>query len=388
MQEDRRCCRFAQLAGGQGRGVNEVHGDGGSGRLSAGLPFIPTMQEAARAGFHTEVMALPSALVAGWAGLTRRPLVMWLTATVALAAKEDQVYTVAVIGLLIAVRGRSGMRRQGTWLITLAVVWGVALFLVVMPVLRGGADVDTGHYYGWLGTGPAALLAPIREPGAVWAQISNPSGWTASFVLLGCCLFLPLLRPRWTLLMLPPLMANLLSSHYPQPELHLQYGLLLVVPALVATAMGGRAAIAWVERSPLARPHRLLPGKAAPPLLLGAVPALVLGAVLGTLPPNGHASVVFMRQPGLSRLSAISSVIAPGAPVAADNDVAAPLSSRAEILVLPSLCDDCYVVIDRVPSPTSFMSPDQRTALLAGLHETRRLLADDGRFQVWSPVGG
>jgi hypothetical protein len=123
-------------------------------------------------------------------------------------------------------------------------------------------------------------------------------------------------------------------------------------------------------------------------MLLGAVPGLVLGAVLGTLPPNGHASVAFAREPGLVRLTAVASVIPDGAPVAADNDVAAPLASRAIVLVLPSLCSECYVVLDRHPSPQSFMSPGARDSLLANLSANRRLLADDGRFQVWGPAGG
>jgi uncharacterized membrane protein len=356
--------------------------------LAIALPFIPTMQEAARADFHPEVIALPAALAAGWAGLTRRPLVMWLSGVVVLAAKEDQVYTAAVIGLLVAVRGRRGMRRHGTALMSVAIAWGAALFLVIMPALRGSAEVDTGHYYGWLGTGPSALLAPITEPVVVWAQISNPAGWGAALVLVASCCFLPVVRPRWAILMVPPLVANLLSHNGPQPAGRLQYGLLLVVPALVATAMGGRAALARIEQYRRTRLRRPPARRLVPAVIMGAVPGLVLGATLGTLPPNGHAASAFMREPGLSRLAAIVSVIPSGAPVAADDDVAAPLASRAEVRVLPSLCSSCYVVVDRDPGSQTFMTPEQRAALLAKLPQTRRLLADDGRFQVWSPAGG
>ncbi len=356
--------------------------------LATALPFTPIMQEAARAGFHTEAMAVPAALLAGWAGLSRRPVLAWVAAAVALVAKEDQVYTVAVIGVLIAVRGRSGMRRHGVLMVAVAVVWGVALFAVIMPALRGGAPLDTAEYYGWLGNGPAALLAPIREPAAVWTQLSNPAGWTAAAVLLACCCGLPLLRPGWMILILPPLVANLLSRHYPQPALHLQYGLLLVVPAMVATAMGGRTALARMEHFGRSRANagRLALGTATAALLLSAVPALLLGAMLGTLPPGSHAPASFMRESGLSRLMSITSVIPADAPVAADNDVAAPLASRAKLLVLPVSCPDCYVVVDRVSSPQSFMSPQERQILLAALPSHRRLLADDGRYQVWSPV--
>jgi len=356
--------------------------------LAAALPFTPIMQEAARAGFHTEAMAVPAALLAGWAGLTRRPALMWVAAAVALLAKEDQVYTIAVIGLLVAVHGCSGMRRQGYLMVTIAVIWGVTVFAVIMPALRSGAQPDTANYYGWLGTGPVAVLAPLREPAAVWAQLSSPAGWTAAAVLIACCCGLPLLRPGWMILILPPLVANLLSRHYPQPALHLQYGLLLVVPAMVATGMGGRRALALTEHFRLgpAKPRAWLLRTATPALVLFAAPGLVLGAMLGMLPPSGHAQAVFAREAGLNRLLSITAVIPPDAPVAADDDVGAPLASRTELLILPRSCPDCYVVVDRVPSPESFMSPQDRRILLAQLPLHRRLLADDGRYQVWSPV--
>ena len=358
--------------------------------LAAALPFTPTMQEAARAGYHTEAIALPAALIAGWAGLTHRLELMWVTAAIPLLAKEDQVYAVAVIGLLVAARGRPGMRLHGVLLAITAVMWGMALFLVIMPVLRDGAPLETGQYYIWLGSGATALLAPIRDPTAVWTQLSNMEGWTNAAVLIACCCGLPLLRLRWALFILPPLLANLLSRHYPQPELHLQYGLPLVVPALVATAMGGRAALVLAERLRRRRHAivRVVLPRLKPALLAAAAPGLLLGAMLGSLPPAAHASAMFAREPGLSRLASITAIIPASAPVAADNDAAPSVASRQRILVLPSQCLDCYVVVDRVISLQSFMTPDERAVLLAGLSTNRRLLADDGRFQVWSPVNG
>jgi uncharacterized membrane protein len=349
--------------------------------LAAALPVSPIMQEAARAGFHPETLALPAALVAGWAGLTRRPLLMWIAAAVPLLAKEDQVYTVAVIGILVAVRGRSAMRRHGVFLFGAALVWAAALFLVIMPLLRAGAVSDTDSYYRWLGPFPTQVLAPFRDSSGVWNQLTIREGWMAAAGLVVCVGGLPLLRPKWALLILPPLVANLLSRHYPQPELHLQYGLLLVVSTVVAAGMGGRRALAWAEQStPLAW------RRFAPALLAAAAPALVLGAVVGSLPPAGHAPAAFGRQPGWNQLMAATQVIPPDAPVAADDNVAAPLASRSTIYVLPHLCASCYVVVDSAPTQWPFMSAPQRAALLAGLPTHRHLLADDGRFQVWSPA--
>ncbi len=355
--------------------------------LAAALPFTPTMQEAARAAFHPETVALPAAFVAGWAGLTGRRTAMWAAAAIPLLAKEDQVYTVAVIGLLLAARGRPGMRRHGVLLVAVAVAWGMALFGVVMPGLRAGAATDTTSYYAWMGPFPAQVLAPFREPSAVVAQLTMVEGWGAAAGLMLCVCGLPLLRPAWALLVLPPLVANLLSRHYPQPELHLQYGLLLVVPTVVAAAMGGRTALAFARR----RLGRTPPGvrqRLAMALSAAAVPALVLGAAAGSLPPAAHASSAFVREPGWDRLTSVTRIIPPGAPVDVDDGLAAPLASRPTIFVLPRDCADCYVVVDAASTGWSFMSATERAALLSALPAERRLLADDGRFEVWSPVDG
>ena len=48
----------------------------------------------------------------------------------------------------------------------------------------------------------------------------------------------------------------------------------------------------------------------------------------------------------------------------------------------------CYVVIDRQAYLSGPTHPDQRLAAIAALPTSgRRLLFDDGRFQVWSPIG-
>lgn len=344
--------------------------------LAAVLPFTPTMQEVARAGFHTETLAFPAVLMAGWAGLVRKPVLMWALAAIPLLAKEDQVYAVGVIALLVAVRGRGDMRRHGLLLLGAAAIWGVALFLVIMPALRGGADSDTHSYYAWLGPFPTQLLAPIREPGAFWNQLLNTWGWMAAAGLVLSLGLVPLLRPAWALPVLPALILNLLSRHYPQPELHLQYALLIVAPALVAAAMGGRRALFLLRRT-----------RMAPAMIALAVPGLLLGVLAGSLPPANDASTAFARPAGLDALMTITAVIPADAPVAADDDVAAPLASRPEIHVLPSVCDGCYVVIDRRGEDSPFMSPAQRNAILAALPANRRLMADDGRFEVWSPAG-
>src|SRR5205807_1432642 len=99
---------------------------------------------------------------------------------------------------------------------------------------------------------------------ALLAGWAGPRGrtvlcWLAALAMVGCAGALPLLRPAWLALALPPLLADLLSAHGPQPFLHLQYGLPLVVPMLAAAAIAARA---WAPAA-----ARLVPALALAPIL-------------------------------------------------------------------------------------------------------------------------
>lgn len=343
----------ALLRGRSGGGVTAA-------ALAAALPFWLALQQAARAGFHTEALALPLALTAGWAGLRGRNLICWAAAVGALCAKEDQAYAVAVIGLLLTVHGPS--RWQGIALGLVAVVWGAALQLAVMPALRGGVTTDVDPYYAWLRHATADELA---------TAVTRPSGWLAFAAMLAAMVGLPLLRPAWLTLALPPLLGDLLSAHPSQPELHLQYALPLVVPVLVAGGLGARRLLARP------RPQAALAGLALPALLIGAA----FGLLLGQRPPTGP--------PALSRLLACTAALPAMAPVAVDDDAAAALAARPVERPLTYGGPSDWVVVDLDgPLPTYVDSRARQQHLAALPAEGRRLYCSDGRFQLWGPVGG
>jgi uncharacterized membrane protein len=334
-------------------------GDVAAAALAAPLPLWPALQWAGYAGFHTEALALPLVLLAGWAGLRGRPVLCWACALVALAAKEDQAYAVAVVGLLLAAHGPS--RRQGVALALAGVAWGAVAELAVMPALLGPVPSDLRSYYEWL-----------RHPTA--AQVANalatPEGWLAFAAMVAAMAGLPLLRPAWLALALPPLLGDLLSAHPLQPELRLQYALPLVVPVLVAGGLGARRLL-----------HRPRPAAALAAL---ALPALVVGAfgpLLGGRPP--------VHQPALSRLLACTAALPANAPVAADDDAAAALAARPLEKPLTYGGPSDWVVVDRTGPLPGYVNVAARARHLAALPaDGRRLLCDDGRFQLWSPAGG
>lgn len=336
--------------------------------LAALLPLTMAVQNAAGAGFHTEELALPLVLFGGWAGLQGRWWACWGYAVLALSAKEDQAYAVAVMGLLLARRGPQP--RQGWALVAAALAWGAAATLVVMPALRGGVASDVASYYAWLrGASPAEMVAALARPG----------GWGVLLATIAGLAGLPLLRPAWLALALPPLLGSLLSAHDPQPELHLQYGLPLVVPLVVAAGLGGKRLLRW-------EPPHLLRGRPAP--LVGALllPTLValpfaVRSGFGSLPVRGPAD------PALGRLLACTRALPPDAPLAADDSVAAPLAARPVERPLPWAAATDWVVVDRRLTPPDYVDARWRSGQLANAGRYgRHLYCDDGRFQVWGPT--
>lgn len=324
--------------------------------IAAPLPFWPALQEAGRAGFHPESIGVGLALLAGWAGLRSRTGLCWCLVFLALGAKEDQAWNIVVIGL--AVGTLPALRQFGHRLAGLAIVWGVTITGVVMPFIRAGQHVDTANYYRWL---------VVASPRAIFHVLTLPAGWLTFLVLILCAGALPLLRPAWLAMAAPPMVADLLSAHDPQPLLHLQYALPLVVPVLVAAAMAARA----------------IPSSWPIPML--ALPPAILALTIGVLPPSiGANSAAFQRPPALARLQACVGGLPVDAPVAADDTLLARLASRSSLRELTGAQPTDYLVIDREAKLPGYVVIVDRASIL--LQQSRPVLCDDGRFLVLGPL--
>ena len=341
--------------------------------LSAPIPFWAAIQEAARDFFHPENMALAFALLAAWAGIRGHRLAMWVLCVLVLTCKEDQVYTVGVIGLLMAAYGAPQVRKHWRFIVYLAGAWFLIGTGIVQQHFRNGGYTDF-VYYRWLfGLDPSlprtvsTLLEAMFRPGAL----------VVVAVLIAGMFALPLLAPRWLLLVIPPYLANVMSGHTPQNVLNLHYVLLLLFPLIVAGGVGARKFLELRSIKPV--------------LALGAMlPALILGWGTGHFPPAlGGDPSLYSHANVVAELQTATSMIPAGAPVNADDALTLWLANRHTINDFPDRLDGtCYVVIDRQAYLSGPTHPDQRLAALNQLPTSgRSLLYDDGRFQVWSPVG-
>ena len=334
--------------------------------LGVPLPYWVAVQEAAGDQFHPENLALALALFAAWAGIRGHRKLMWACAVLVLCCKEDQVYTLATLGLLVISRGAPQLKVDGRRLIALSVAWLVIVTGIVQQIIRSGGYSDF-VYYRWL-LQPTAL--------GIMQALDRPEALRILAVALASLFCLPLLAPRWLLLVIPPYLADVLSGHIPENDLHLHYVLILMFPLVVAGAIGASRLLARVDlRGPI--------------LLAAALPGLVLGYGMGRLPPDlRSATLLYGRTDAVAQLMGAKQAVPASAPVEADDCLAVWFADRRVINDFPDKLDPSrYVVIDRQDCQTGHVSGQKRAQALAQLgSDGRQLLYDDGRFEVWSPA--
>ena len=341
--------------------------------LSAPIPFWAAIQEAARDFFHPENMALALAMLAGWAGIRGHRVAMWALCVLVLCCKEDQVYTIGVLALLMRGYGAPAIRKHWRFILYLAGGWFLIGTGLIQQHLRNFGYTDFVYYRWLIGLNPAIHVSF----GAVIAALTRPEALVTVAIVIAGMFAMPLLAWRWLLLVIPPYLANVLSEHDPQNVLRLHYVLLLLFPLIVAGGLGARRFLEMRSVRPATA-------------LVAAVPALLLGWGTGQLPPALDSSYYLFSHPNtVAELQTATSMIPSNAPVNADDAVAVWLANRHTINDFPDMLDGtCYVVIDRQAYLDGPTHPDLRRAAIAALPTSgRSLLYDDGRFQVWSPVG-
>lgn len=343
--------------------------------LSAPIPFWAAIQESARDFFHPENIALPLALLAAWAGVRGHRVAMWCLCVLTLTCKEDQVYTIGVLALLMRVYGAPAIKKHWRFILYLAVFWFLVGTGVIQQHLRAPNGYTDFVYYRWLvGLNPNIATSPV----AVLEALVRPEALLMVAGIIASMGALPVLAPRWLPLVIPPYLANVLSEHVPQNVLELHYVMLLLFPLLVS---GGVGAHRFLEMRPI-RPAAAL---------LAVVPALLLGWGTGRVPPALGTDIpgAYERPNSVAQLRTATSMIPADAPVNADAGLSVWLANRRTINDFPDMLDNSdYVVLDEDYWLGANTRRDKRNAAAAALATSgRRLLYDDGRFQVWSPVG-
>jgi uncharacterized membrane protein len=341
--------------------------------LAAPIPFWAAIQEAARDFFHPENMALALALLAGWAGLRGHRKTMWVFCLLVLSCKEDQVYTIGVLGLLMRSYGAPQIKQHWRFIVYLAGAWFLIGTGIVQQHFRNGGYTDFVYYRWLIGLDSTLPVSPLTVVEAIF----RVKALLVVAAIIASMFALPLLAPRWLLLVIPPYLADVLSGHNPQNVIQLHYVLLLLFPLVVAGGVGAR----WLLERQSLRPSLAL---------VAMLPPLILGWGIGRFPPALNSDPTLYAHPDtVAELLKATAMIPADAHVNADNGLAVWLANRHIINDFPDRLDaSCYVVIDRQAYISGPTHPLQRQAQVDALPSSgRRLLYDDGRFEVWSPIG-
>ena len=291
--------------------------------LSAPIPFWAAIQETARDFFHPENLALPLALLAAWAGIRGHRVAMWVFCLLVLSCKEDQVYTVGVIGLLMAAYGAPAVKKHWRFIVYLAGAWFLFVFGVIQQRIRNGGYTDFVYYRWLIGLDPT-LPATVTT---VLEALFRPTALLVVAAIIAGMFALPLLAPRWLLLVIPPYLADVLSGHNPQNFLHLHYVLILLFPLIAAGGVGARK---FLQMRSI-RPATAVAAMVAP---------LLLAWGTGRLPPMFQSDPAVYTWPNtVAELQTATAMIPPNAPVSADDGLAVWFANRHTINDFPDRLD-------------------------------------------------
>lgn len=222
--------------------IMQLLGLGGVLGLATALAFIlnDNTARAVNYGFHPEVLYawfIPWMMVACLRG-SRGPYL--LAALGCVLVKEDAVFPILAASVGLALH----RFREMTWPdrvlflllpTTLAVTNLLVYYEFVTPMLTGRSGPSYASFWGNYGDTPVmALLGMAMQPARVLAEVATSGIWSA----LRPHLYLPLIRWKWTLGVLPILLLYGASANEQLRAFGIYYAQVLVPFMVVAASMG------------------------------------------------------------------------------------------------------------------------------------------------------
>ena len=209
--------------------------------LGATLLLNPTYQWLTWEFFHPDAVSIGPLLFAYWAARAKRWRIFTIAAVLALLCKEDVALSMAVLGLIIALRGD---RRRGVIVAAVSGAWFVIATRVLIPWQNGiGPFYDT--FFGDLGKTPTEVVYnAARHPSKTWDLASAQDRRTWYWRMWAPWALLPLLDPAVLVIALPMIFVSIVTSFPYTRDYRFHYSALVVAGSAVATV----EAIAWIAR--------------------------------------------------------------------------------------------------------------------------------------------
>jgi hypothetical protein len=212
-----------------------------------------------------------------------------------------------------------GRRRTGVTISVLGAVAFVVNFVVLLPAWSPTGELLYSYRYAALGDGPIGIVVGLVTRVDLWWDILADPHRIGYVLALVCAMPLCLLGPRWLLIGVPTLLANLFSNHSYQFDVRYHYTAYLVVAVVIAAAFGaGRVG---------SRHSRRATTLAATVMVVAAVGTWIVAG-----PAHGWAEA----QPDQDRIRAMVELVPPGEAVSAWTTLAPHFADRAVVYLFPN----------------------------------------------------
>ncbi len=164
------------------------------------------------------------------------------------ACRADLSFMSFMIGVVAIWRGGAA-RRIGYWIAGFSLFYLLLFVLVIQPGFVPPYGSLQAHFAKWGNSATEIVTTILLSPRELFAHLIEPRRLLYLPMLLAPLLFLPLLRPKWLLVALPPIAINLVSTFPTTTEMDCHYQTLIVPPLVVATIAGlGRIQSVRVQR--------------------------------------------------------------------------------------------------------------------------------------------
>ena len=368
------------------RAAADLLGTGAGRAIGAAYGFSWGLQQMANYDFHEIAFAVPL-LACSLSSLVRgrtRAAVWWALPLV--FVKEDQGFTVAAIGIIMALaykRPRAGL---------LLTVWGLAWSLLAITVIIPHLSPTHDYMYWSDGGGVSPVGGHLSVTGLI-RQLAT--GWPTKLPTLALILLPTAFLSLWSPLVLVAVPGLLLrfvgtNSYYWGTDWHYNA---TVMPIVFIAAIDGMARIRAARAA--GEPGRIsgLLERNGAPLMLGIAAALAFQFPLSQL----WSPQTYSLGPHVAAARAAMARVPDGATVATDLDLLAPLAARTDTFWLGNSGNPAtkYVVFDTASTDwaATSWSPAQDLAFIDSLwHDHvryRQIYANDGvHVYIRSGPGG
>ncbi len=338
------------------RAGRELLGPGRGSAIAAAYGFSWGLQQMVNYDFHEIAFAVPllafslSALVRG----RIRPAVLWALPLV--FVKEDQGFTLAAIGLIMAFAYRR--RGPGLFLAGWGLFWSFLAIFVILP------HFNASHTYGyWFAGGAVSAAGGHISLGGLWANLANGASVklpTLALILLPTAFIA--VRSPLILAAVPSLLLRFVGTNpdYWNTQWHYNATVMPIVFIAAIDAMSRMQArrparepapgeAGWGEAGPPgpASPRKLAvtAGRYGAATMVGACAALAFQFPLSSL----WTPSTYYLGPHVAAENAAMALVPNGAKVATDLDLLAPLAARTDTFWLGNYATNPptqYVVFD------------------------------------------